>query len=303
MAKVSIIIPANGEKFLQPTIKNLIANARGDYEIIAVLDGYWPDPPLADHPRLSLLHWGTTRGMRPAINAAVEMAKGEFLMKIDAHCSVTEGFDEVLAADCADDWIVVPRRGSLDPYREPFGQLKENGKSAVDYHYLSYPFEQNRPGAGLHGTVWNERARTRLHLDFDDEMSSQGSCWFMTRKHWYRIGPMETHNYGNFIQEMQEIGLKTWLGGGQMKINKRCKYLHWHKGQEGRGYFIDRRQMHRGSIFCVKHWMTDSWAERKRNMRWLIEHFWPVPTWPRHADGSLDWDTVERDTAHFCANN
>jgi hypothetical protein len=309
MAKVSIIIPAGGkaetntgEKFLQPTIDNLLENATGDIEIIPILDGYWPDPPLKDHPTVNVLHHGYTKGMRPSIEAGVAVSKGEYLLKIDAHCSITKGYDEELQKECADNWIVIPRRGSLDPYLEPYGQLKDNGKSAVDYHFLSYPFDKARPGAGLHGTVWNERARERLHIDFDDEMSSQGSCWFMTRTHWDRtIAPMDTPNYGNFIQEMQELGLKTQMTGGSLKVNKRVKYLHWHKGKEGRGYFIDSRSMHRGSVYCVKHWMSDGDPKATITMRQFIESWWPVPTWPTAADGSLDWDQVERDKAEWFA--
>jgi len=30
--------------------------------------------------------------------------------------------------------------------------------------------------------------------------------------------------------------------------------------------------------------MLDLWTERKRDLRWLIEHFSPVPTWPEDLD-------------------
>lgn len=283
MAKVSVIIPSRNEKFLVPTVNAVLKNAVGDIEIVVILDGYWPDPPLPNDPRIAVVHRGLHRGMRAGINAAVHVASGEWLLKLDAHCDVSPGFDEILVTQSDKDWIVVPRRMSLDPIK---WAREANGKSPVDAHYLSYPFE--RPGdssCGLHGTVWNERARTRKDHLIDEEMSSQGSCWFMHRDHWNRIGPMEPDKYGSFIQEFQEIGLKTWLGGGRVMVNKNCHYLHLHKGKEhGRGYFISKQEMQAGADFATRYWMTDSWPDRVHDLKWLIERFWPVKGWPEDLD-------------------
>ena len=282
--KTSIIIPSRNERFLPNTVGEVLSKARGEIEVLAVLDGYWPDPPLPADPRLHVLHRGKAQGMRPGINAAASVARGDFLMKLDGHCMLAEGFDEALKANCEENWVVVPRRHRLDAEA---WKVDDGGKAAIDYHYLSYPLE--RPDVetyGLHGTPWPERARTRAAIELDDEMSSQGSCWFMSRKWWDRmIGPMEVENYGTFVQEFQEVGLKTWLGGGEVKVNKRTWYAHLHKGTKyGRGYTISRNDHAKGTAFCAKHWMLDLWKERKRDLRWLIERFAPVPGWPVDLD-------------------
>lgn len=275
--KVSVIIPSRNEKFLVPTVKDLLKNAAGDVELLVVLDGYWEHDLPADK-RLHILHNGKSRGMRPGINAAAALAKGDYLMKLDAHCMVGEGFDEVLKAECDQDWVVVPRRYALDP--EAWA-IQDTGKIPIDYHYLSYPLAKENPYLGLHGSPWRERSKGREDVLLDDEMSSQGSCWFMSRKQWERTGPLDIASYGNFIQEFQEIGLKTWLGGGAVKVNKRTWYAHLHKGKtHGRGYWISREEMDAGADFAMRYWMLDRWAERKRDLRWLIEKFSPVPTWP-----------------------
>jgi hypothetical protein len=205
-------------------------------------------------------------------------------MKLDAHCMVAEGFDETLAQDYhEDDWILVPRRYALDP--EAWAIDSSNSKYPVDYHYLSYPYE--RPGdstCGLHGTPWTARRDERRDVLLDDEMSSQGSCWFMSRRHWDRVSPMEASHYGNFIHEMQELGLKTWLGGGAIKVTKRTWYAHLYKGRKyGRGYTMGGMNHVQGAAWCVDHWMHDR-AGLSRRLRWLIEHFAPVPTWPTDLD-------------------
>ena len=279
MAKVSVLIPSRNEQFLVPTVNDLFVKAAGDIEVIVTLDGYWPSPMPEDRPDLTLLHRSRAQGMRAAINAAASVATGKYLMKTDAHCMFAEGFDEVLQADCDDNWMVIPSRYSLDA--ENWAILK-TGKARVDYHYLSYP---SGPGQGIHGAVWNDRRRERFdkpEYDIDDEMSFQGSCWFTLRRHyWDFLGGMNEEGYGGFIQEPQEIGLKTWLGGGRIIVNKRTWYAHLHKGKRyGRGYWLSKRECKAGNDYSCDFWFNNRWENRVYDLEWLIDKFWPVPTWP-----------------------
>ena len=47
---LSVIIPARNEIYLQKTIDSVLSAAKGEIEVIAILDGYWPDPPVSDSP-------------------------------------------------------------------------------------------------------------------------------------------------------------------------------------------------------------------------------------------------------------
>jgi hypothetical protein len=112
----------------------------------------------------------------------------------------------------------------------------------------------------------------------------------MHRDHWNFLGEMEISKYGNFIQEFQELGLKTWLGGGEVKVNKKVTYLHLHKGRRfGRGYFISKQEMQAGADFATDFWMNNKWEGRVHDMRWLIEKFSPVPSWPADLDEVPTW--------------
>jgi hypothetical protein len=53
---LSVLIPARNEIFLKNTIEDILKNMRGDTQVIAVLDGYWPDPPIMDNDRVVLIH-------------------------------------------------------------------------------------------------------------------------------------------------------------------------------------------------------------------------------------------------------
>lgn len=288
IGRVSVILPSRNERFLTKTVIDLLAKAQGDVEIIPVLEGYWPTPALPEDPRIHILHNSVATGMRNAINAGVAMATGEFIMKLDGHCMVSDGFDVVLKAECERNWIVVPRRYSLEPEE---WVILDNGKAPVDYHYLSFPFQPDKPGRGLHGSVWNDRARKRKDILLDEEMSSQGSCWFMHRNHWDTlIGPMQCEGYGRFAQEFQELGNKTWLSGGKVMINKKAWYAHLHKGSKyGRGYSMSSGEMNRGVQYAVELWVYDQWEHplRVHSLEWLIDHFWPVPTWPDNWTSAL----------------
>lgn len=286
MSSVSVIIPSRKERFLQQTVSDLFAHAEDEIQVIAVHDGAWPDTPLKDHPRLVQLHTSDNRGMRAAINAAARIATGEYILKSDGHCSFAQGFDRTLKQDCDDDWIVIPRRYSLDAEE---WKIKED-KAPVDYHYLSYCLDHpDDVTISMHGSVWRERAKERKDIMIDDEMSSQGSSWFCKREYFNRvIGPLDDVNYGTFYQEAQEFGMKCWLSGGRMVVNKNTWYAHLHKGRKyGTGYGFSNGQWaawkvgaEKAKAFTVDHWMNNRWKDRIHDFEWLIEKFWPVPGWP-----------------------
>lgn len=279
MSKVSVLIPARNEPYLSRTVEECLSKAYGDVEVVVTLDGC--DADLKPDRRLKVIRKLQPEGMRAAINSAAAVATGDFLFKLDAHCLLSEGYDEALQSECDSDWIVVPRRYRLDVDK---WCIREDKPDPVDYHYLSYPYNDKNPG--LHGTEWKERARARKDIPLDDEMSSQGSAYFMSRRHWDRLDGLDAAGYGQFIQEFQEIGMKTWLGGGEVKVNKSVFYAHWHK--PSRGYSLSKYEALAGTKYSTEYWMGNKWPARKYNLSWLIAKFWPVPTWPE--DWAAKWE-------------
>jgi glycosyltransferase involved in cell wall biosynthesis len=281
VAKVSVLIPSRNERFLVPTVKDLLSKARGDVEVLVALDGYWELGLPAD-TRLKILHRGTAFGMRPAINALAQMATGDYLMKLDAHCMVDEGFDVKLVADYQEDnWVLVPRRYALDA--EAWSFDTSNGKYPIDYHFLSTPVDTPGDSApGFHGSAWTSRREARKAHRIDDEMSSQGSCYFLSKRYWEKqIGPLDVAHYGSFTNEFQEVGLRAWLSGGAVKVTKNTYYAHLRKGKRyGRGYSMEGCNHANGNAYCSWFWSHDAhFPGRVHGLQWLIEQFWPVPSW------------------------
>jgi len=283
MSLVSIVIPARNEQFLPQTIEDLLAKARGEVEIIAVLEGYWPDRyPDDPQQRVHYIHSTEPRGMRGAINAGAAIAKGTYLMKCDAHCMFDEGYDLKLAADLEPNWIAVPTRYSLDAEKwEP------KHKKPIEYMYLCAPTDPgDYGGPSLHGREWRDKQNDPAlkAILIDDLMSAQGSCWFMHRDYFHELELLDDVNYGHFCFEFQEVGLKCWLSGGRVVRNKKTWYAHLHKGKTyGRGWPLAKSVLAKGAAFS-NQWMDGKlWHKQDRDIRWLIDKFWPVPSWAEES--------------------
>ncbi len=287
---ISIIIPSYKDPFLQKTIDSLLENAQGKIEVIPVLDGYVPQIPIKADKRVKPINLPNNHGMRAAINAGIKASRGKFIMKCDSHCLFGQSFDKILSRSCAENWLVVPRRYSLDE-----NKWQRNEKRPVrDYHYLTAPIYISGYGICITPQEWLRRGRERndSKYDVDDTMSFQGSCWLVNRKYFIKhVGFLNDSKdaYGPFGGEQVEIGLKYWLGGGANKVVKKTWYAHLSKqprhyknGTYTREYKVAQA---RGRTWAAKHWMNNEEPGMKHTLSWLVEKFWPVPTWP--TDRSL----------------
>jgi len=256
--ELSIIIPSAKDPHLQRTIDDIVKNARGEYEIISVLDGTW------DEVKNAKVIFNEKRiGMRDSINKGVETSTGDYLMKCDAHCRFDEGFDIKILSDIIEDnWVVVPRRYTLNP---DTWELTDD--PPVDYERLVI----NQPDK-IGGTKWRSRARERGKILIDENMVFQGSCWFMSRKHWDWLGGLQTEGYGTFTQEPIEIALKTWLGGGRVMTNKKTWYAHKHR-KFGRTVGQSGTEIKNGNLYSKDFWLNNRWGKRIHDLDWLMKRF------------------------------
>ena len=282
--RLTVIVPSRNELFMPQTAEDLLNKARGDVEVIVILEGYWTseNPKLRmprEDDRLKYIHFGKPRGLRDAVNAGVAMASGKYIMKVDAHCMFAEGYDEALKADCEPNWIVAPRRYSLDA--ENWCRKK---KHHIDYLYCETPKESNNYEINVR--VWNKKNYDQklAKILIDDIFTFQGSCWFMHRDYFYELELMDSTNYGTFRKEPQEISFKAWCSGGRVVRNKKTWYAHLHKGRQyGRGYSTSRKDFRRGDEYLL-NWTTDSaWGKQTKPFRWMIEKF-NMPEWD-----TFDW--------------
>jgi len=268
MSKLSVIIPSRECSYLNKTISDLLIKAKEEIEIIVVLDGYEPSAPIKGNSKVTVIRQ-EQNGMRAAINLGVTFANGEFIMKIDEHCMVEEGFDVKLKANCNDNWVVIPRRYRLDPDN---WKIIEDGRPPIDYMYI-----EDKNGY-LHGTIDKERTEERKEILIDELMTFQGSCYFMKKSFWSVIGPLDDFNYGAFSNEAQEVGNKAWLSGGKVMINKKTWYAHWHRDKRGYNFTNEQQRefnksVAKGRTYSADFWLNDKWVSRVRDYDWLLNNF------------------------------
>lgn len=314
--RVSVIIPSRNERYLQHTIDSLLANAGGDVEVIVVLDGGpWPDPPLKDDKRLVVIRHNESTGMRPSINEAAQVASGQYLLKCDAHCIFGEGYDEILKADCDEDWLAVPTRHSIDgPTWERDGEKAAIRERNWNYGILTFPFLPSMYGEGLHCVTfpWDQNKvvnAERKDILIDDLMASQGSCWFQHCATFLSDGPLD-HDRFYFYSENQEVSLfRFWLRGRRCVINKKVFYAHFHKGRDhrgadgrqGRGFYLSLQRKRECERQVTEICLSNSWPGQTRTFESVVEQFWPLISQmkdPRYA-WPEDWRDWEKHRTWF----
>lgn len=311
MRDLSVIIPARNEEFLKRTVDDALAKSEADTEVIVVSDGDWPLEPLDDDPRIIIVKTSEPIGQRAAINVAARISTAKFIMKLDAHCILDQGYDRKLMADCEYDWTVIPRMYNLHAFNwrclkcgntwyqsptpryccsDPDGKVK-NEKCDNRTEFVRDMVWQRRESrkndfmrfdADLHFQYWGEyKHRPEAQGDIAETMSLVGACFFMHRqRYWDLDGSDEGH--GSWGQQGTEIACKTWLSGGRLVVNKKTWFAHLFRTQGGDFGFpypnsesaIEKARQH-----SKKLWRENKWPKAIHDLDWLIEKFKPVPGW------------------------
>lgn len=263
--KLSVVIPSYKDPLLHKTVDSLLENSKlgSELEIIVVLDGYMPSKQVKNNPRIKVLRLEQNRGMRNAINSGINISKGEYLMKCDEHCMFDKGFDVKLLSNIKDNWVVIPRRYKLDVKN---WVICEDDKEPIDCDKLVVGPDK------IGGMDWKSRTKERKDVLLDETMVFQGSCWIMSRKHWDFMGGLQETGYGTFAQEAIEIALKTWLGGGQVMVNKTTWYAHKHR-KFGRLVQADSAEIQSGNAYSRDFWVNNRWDKRVHDLDWLMKRF------------------------------
>jgi hypothetical protein len=281
MALLTIVVPSRTERFLHQTLLDVLAKARGDIAVYAVLDGYdIPADEIIADSRLTYIRLPAVAytQKRQAINQVAALATGQYLMSLDAHCMLAEGFDVTLAQDHVAGSVLIPRRHRLDAENWCI-QAQSDDRPPIDYERTMWPLKFNPPG--LHGFRWDARTWARQHIAIDETMHFQGSCWFMDLAWFRRLGFMRVEGYSGWGQEAEEIGLETWRAGGQVLTDKNTWYAHLHKGPRyGRMYWMSVQSIRHCNAYSFNLWVH----ERRTFFQAWVQKWWPLPEWP------ADWE-------------
>jgi hypothetical protein len=304
---VSVVIPARNEEWLRRTVDDVLANIRGDSEVIVVLDGCWADPPLDRHDRLTVIHQPQSIGQRAATNMAARVSTARYVMKLDAHCRVSEGFDLTLAADAellganvcqipaqynlhVFDWVCAcGARQYQGP--TPVTCACKNPRWARDIRWelrkhrltTSWRFD-----ADLHFQYWGAHQKEHRAEQIHDVMSCLGACWFVHRETFLALGALD-EGHGSWGQMGTELACKYWLSGGRMVVNKNAWFAHLFRtqgGDFGFPYAISNTEQEAARQYSRSLWLNATWPLATRSLASLVRQFNP-PDWSEEQINAL----------------
>jgi len=193
MASLSIIIPARNEKYLQRTVEDILEHIEGDTEIIVGTDGDKSVPPI---------------GQRALINVLAGQSDAKYIMKVDGHCSFSQGFDVEMTRAMDDKTIMSPYMLKLDA--ENWQVLSQNPTSM-------YVFDTD-----LVMQHWREGATQNL---IEETMCPSGAAFMVTRENYWKWNLCD-ESLGSWGGQVTELGIKAYLNGGRCVTNKNCFFGH-----------------------------------------------------------------------------
>jgi glycosyltransferase involved in cell wall biosynthesis len=314
MLDLSILIPARNEMFLSRTIEDILEHAKSDFEIIAILDGQWADPPIPQHERVHIIYHPVSVGQRAATNEAARISSGKHIMKVDAHCAFDDGFDIKMLEDMQPDWTMVPVMRNLHAfnwvcpnghkrYQGPSGVCTECGEPTVmDVIWYAKPSPQStayRFDNTLHFQYWNEYKKRQVG-DLVETPIIQGSCFLVTREKYFELDLCD-ENHGSWGQQGVEVGLKTWLSGGKVIATKKTWYAHMFRTQGGDfGFPYPNPGISKARAYSRDLWFNNKWEKAIHPLEWLIDKFSPYPDWEKswgvlyYTDNQLDEEIMTK---------
>lgn len=303
---LSILIPARCEMLLARTIQDILENIEADTEVIAVLDGEWTEPAIVQHERVNVIYVPKAVGQRAATNLAAKLAKGKYVMKVDAHCAFDKGFDRKMidgfkkAGDnvvmipvmrnlhafdwkcygCGKKWYQANKPEECDVCQSKRIKIKMVWIGKENPQSTSYCFNSTPQFQYFNEYRGRPEYTEGVKEGLTESMSIQGSCFMLTREKYWELNICD-ESFGNWGNQGIEVACKIWLSGGRVLINHKTWYAH---------LFRTNATLHfpwpvsGNEQEEAKKRVTDAVYNYKLPKQiypvsWLVQKFWPVPGW------------------------
>jgi len=323
---LSILIPARNEEFLSRTIQDVLEHIKGNTEIIVILDGYLPEVPLKYDPRITIIYNPVAVGQRGAAKQAAKLAKGKYVMKIDAHVALDDGFDvKMLEAfkKLDDNVTMIPAMRNLHVFDWvcPEGHRRYQGLSGAcetcgkpttkDIVWIpkksptTFTFRFDKT---MHFVYWGELAKRSENIkgalcndgtydtNLRETMSIQGSCFMLTKERYLALD-IDSDSFNSWGQQGVEVACKTWLGPGDGRViaNLNTWYAHMFRtkgGDFGFPYPNPQAKVNENRELSRELFQRDKWPLATRKFQWLLGKFNP-PDWTTDDKGIIYYTTNE----------
>jgi len=236
--KITVIITALDEPYINKTIDGIIESDNGSLEEIIVIDDVSKIP--IQHSEARVIRNKERKGLIWGRNYATELSKSDIIISIDPHCKITSRrWLSVISERLEKNYncIAVPKTYCLNP--ETWEE-----------------FNRDKPGFK---TIWN------WSLDFWWKMpptrgpytpAFAGHCFAFTKSWWEYCGGFDT-GMNIWGGENIEFALRTWLFGGTVEVVD-CFVSHWFKERF-------QYEMKMSVLLENKARMAESWFDDYKN--------------------------------------
>lgn len=258
MSMTSVIIPAINDPHLKWTIRSVRNHAFDPIEVIVINDGGEPlDETIAD----IVINHDTVKGRRVSINEAARMANGEYLFILDAHCSMSHGWDVKMKESCHKNNLVHCIIRGLNPKTWDY----EGG----DYRYVYLNNEYTEKW-------WTEKEKQK-HKPVEENMCITGCAWMVPTELYWALGGYD-ESLGKYGWDGPEWTCKVWLNDERPgKVILRSDVVCGHIFGTNVGGSKYRCEMIPKDEYI--RYMQNKWGDK---VQWLVDRFAPVPGW--HED-------------------
>jgi len=251
----SVIIPTGSFESMENinrTIKSLLSNADEDIEVIVLLDN-WATDSITPDDRVSVVHFNESMGERRLVNQGFSLSRGEFVFRVDAHCSVTPSWDIKLKESCRKHSVAVCVITPIDE------ETWEFSGSDCMFVYVSPRMEEK----------WWSNFKALDLCDPEERIMSLTGCGWMSKRDYF----LEMGGFDEALSKWgcigPEMSLMVYGNGGDivLRTDVRCGHL-FHANSKG--YPVPAVQKTRKALATVDNLATLYDLQKK---------FQPVPEW------------------------
>ena len=310
---LSVIIAGRHEMFQAQTVEDVLAHSQADTEVICILDGGWPpERGIEDNPRVKIVKTTEAIGQRAATNLGASMSRAKYIMKLDAHCRVDDGFDVKMMEAMRPEYTMIPQMYRLHAFdwlcgkcghRTYQGSKPEKCENCKENELCtSLVWEPKwsvgatvswRVDGNLRMQYWLEHKKRRevrrqMERGLVETPICVGCCFLMERERFNALGGMD-EQHGSWGQYGCELGMKAWLSGGKMVTNTKTWFAHLFRtgnfaadGGSTFPYPMSTADQEKARIYSRDLWLNNRWEHQVHPLSWILEKF-DMPDWDAPA--------------------
>lgn len=237
---VSVIIPVGkiDEQYVDRTVQSIKDNAVGSLEILIESDK-------------------EKEGHRVLTNRMAAKAKGKYLLRIDAHSAMSEGWDARMKASCGPTTLLTPIIDALDPEMWTGKGRDMSMVTLTRTLQNTYPmFDRSIPNRNV-----------------EEETMSILGCTYMIQKdyYWHHQGCEEA--LGIWGAGGLEWVLKVWLTGGKVMVRTDTVCCHLFRDDGKTPFDIDIERLNKTFLELGNRWRSGLGRGQTRSLAWLEDKF------------------------------